>query len=114
MTIIRTGGFATGYSYETTSNPNIHTYYTYIIYNTEELNWIFVTGNISFTKGYAMMSIGEELKSTMPSFIQFCSRVDQGNVQEDWWTAGSDAGNDLFNHFFYNITCTYIMMLDVD
>ncbi|KAE9538501.1 hypothetical protein AGLY_005600 [Aphis glycines] len=46
---------------------------------------------ILITKGYAMMSIGEELKSTMPSFMQFCSRVDQGNVQEDWWTAGSDA-----------------------
>lgn len=42
------------------------------------------------------MSIGEELKSTMPSFMQFCSRVDQGNVQEDWWTAGSDA--EAFAH----------------
>ncbi|XP_015365745.1 PREDICTED: uncharacterized protein LOC107163043 isoform X1 [Diuraphis noxia] len=43
-----------------------------------------------------MMSLGEELKSTMPSFMQFCSRVDQGNVQEDWWTAGSDA--EAFAH----------------
>lgn len=39
-----------------------------------------------------MMSLGEELKTTMPSFIQFYSKMDQGNVQEDWWTAGSDAG----------------------
>ncbi|XP_050443749.1 transcription factor Atoh1-like [Adelges cooleyi] len=38
-----------------------------------------------------MMSIGEELKSSMPSFIQFCSRVHEGNGQEDWWTAGADA-----------------------
>lgn len=38
------------------------------------------------------MSLGEELKSAMPSFMQFCSRVDQSAVQEDWWTAGSDAG----------------------
>ncbi|XP_001949172.2 helix-loop-helix protein 2 isoform X1 [Acyrthosiphon pisum] len=43
-----------------------------------------------------MMSLGEELKSSMPSFMQFCSRVDQGNVQEDWWTAGSDA--EAFAH----------------
>lgn len=47
-----------------------------------------------------MMSLGEELKSTMPSFMQFCSRVDQVNVQEDWWTAGSDAGKD---HPYYNL-----------
>lgn len=45
------------------------------------------------------MSLGEELKSSMPSFMQFCSRVDQVNVQEDWWTAGSDAGK---NHHPYN------------
>lgn len=52
----------------------------------------FVAGHVSITEDYAMMSLGEELKSAMPSFMQFCSRVDQGNVQEDWWTAGSDAG----------------------
>lgn len=40
------------------------------------------------------MSVGEELKSIMPSFNQFCSRVDQGNQQEYWWNAGSDAGKD--------------------
>lgn len=48
-----------------------------------------------------MMSIGEELKSTMPSFMQFCSRVDQGNVQEDWWNAaGTDAGKGRNRSFF--------------